>query len=133
MKKLAKALEVNKTLEVLDLTENPIGAEAGKELLASVYLNSTLITLLLEKTQIELSTRKFIEERIGMNQAEHSKRSFQLLLRENNTIKQKDRERTENLETLNSAVEDSKNTIRDLKSLIEVLTAKFATAKKRHQ
>lgn len=133
MKKLAKALEVNKTLEVLDLTENPIGAEAGKELLASVYLNSTLITLLLEKTQIELSTRKFIEERIGMNQAEHSKRSFQLLLRENNTIKQKDRERTENLETLNSAVEDSKNTIRDLKSLIEVLTAKFATTKKRHQ
>lgn len=97
MRKIAKALEVNKTLKVLDISENPIGAEAGKELLSSIYINNVLISLPLEKTQIELSTRKFIEEKISMNQAEHGKREREKLLKENSLIKQKDRERKENL------------------------------------
>jgi hypothetical protein len=130
---IAKALEVNKTLKVLDLSENPIGADAGKELLSGIYINRGLIQLSLDKTQIEMSTRKFIDEKIAINYLEHGKLERELLMRENWQIKQKDRDRKENLETLNNNVENSKDYMRQLKTLVENLTIKLTTTKKRHQ
>lgn len=74
IKKVAKALEVNRTLRVLDLSENSIGSEAGKELLSSLYLNNHIISMPLERTQVELATRKFIEEKVEINQVEYGRR-----------------------------------------------------------
>jgi hypothetical protein len=96
-------------------------------------MNNTLISLSLDKTQIDISTRKFMEEKLALNMIEHQKQEKLLLIRENQQIKQKDRERKENLEVLRDTVIEKDNKILKLKIEVEGLSSKYSQIKKRYQ
>lgn len=80
-----------------------------------------------------MSTRKFIDEKLAMNMIEHQKVEKELLKRENQAIRQKDRDRVENLEVLKGKVIEKAEYIQELKVLVDGLTTRLNITKKRYQ
>lgn len=74
-----------------------------------------------------------MEEKLALNMIEHQKQEKLLLIRENQQIKQKDRERKENLEVLRDTVIEKDNKILKLKIEVEGLSSKYSQIKKRYQ